>query len=308
MRLSFKAKLKEVKDLIANGRYKQLLSRISDGILNITDHRNSRKLKYLYLKKKYSAFIAERVKDNLRNRGGGQTTETPNIIWWLWLQGVDKAPDVCKAGLRSLRRWHPDKKIITLDSNNLHEYITIPDYINEKHARGIIDNTKYSNLVRLLLLIEYGGSWIDSTFFCTGRKFEYIMHLPLFLIHDYEQLSFFTVASNELIVAAPHNPVLMLTRDLYLQYWKDFDYCLQYMFFHMLFKLATEAYPDEWERVPFIPCLPHFEMQYAMYSDYTEEKMQHFKEVFDFHKLTYKLDPEHMPSEKSIYHHVVYDE
>ena len=192
--------------------------------------------------------------------------------------------------------------------NNLHEYITLPDYINEKHKKGIIDNTHYSDLVRLQLLIEHGGSWIDSTFFVTGRKFEYIMHLPLFLIHEYEQLTFFSAASNELIVSAPHDPILTLTRDLHFQYWKDFDYLLHYMLFHMLFKLATEAYPDEWARVPYVPCSVHFEMQRAMYQDYTEEKMEHFREVFDFHKLTYKLDPNNMPSDRSIYHHVVYDE
>ena len=306
MASSNKAKLRELKGLIAAGKYKELLSRLVDGVLKV----NSIKLKYLYLKKKYSAFIADRVNDNLRNIVRGKTTDTPDIIWWLWLQGVDKAPDVCKACLRSLRRWYPDKKIITLDLNNLHEYITLPDYINEKYKKGIIDNTKYSNLVRLQLLIEYGGTWIDSTVFCTGRNFEYIMHLPLFMFRrDSADKGWpVRISANWFIVSAPHDPILTLTRDLHFQYWQDYDFCMHYFIFHMFFRMASEAYSDEWNQIPFISVRPTHEIRKAFYENYTEEKMEYLREVSNFHKLTWKLNPKHMPLDTSIYHHVVYDE
>ena len=210
--------------------------------------------------------------------------------------------------MRSFRRWRPDKKIIVLDSQNLREYITLPDYINEKHEKEIISHTHYSDLVRLQLLIEHGGTWIDSTAYCTGRKFEHVMHLPLFLFHECEASSFWSVAPNFFIVSAFHNPILTLTRDALFQYWKDYNYTLHYFIFHMFLKLASEMYTDIWNQIPFFPYEPHNEMRISMYQDYTEEKMKHFREVSDFHKLTYKLNPEHMPSDRSIYHHVVYDE
>ena len=83
---------------------------------------------------------------------------------------------------------------------------------------------------------------------------------------------------------------------------------MHYFIFHMFFKMSADVYNHEWERVPFVSRNLPLEMHYSMYEDYTEEKMNHFREISDFHKLTYKLNPEHMPSDKSIYHHVVYDE
>lgn len=301
---SFASKLKEAATLISRGRFKQLFSRIIDMTLKT----KSRDLKYLYIRKKYSAFITDKVNDNLRNRGGGKTTETPNIIWWLWLQGEENAPDICKACLRSLRRWHSDKKIITLDSNNLHEYITLPDYINEKYEKGIISHTHYSDIVRLQLLTEHGGTWIDSTMYCTGRKFEYVMHLPLFLLHEVESFSFCSVAPSFFMVSALQHPVITLARDIIFQYWKDYNYLTHYFLINFVMKMAADPYKGELDKMPFLSCGSVMEMEARLYQDYTEEKMNHFREISDFHKLTYKLNPEHMPSEKSIYHHVVYDE
>ena len=37
----------------------------------------------------------------------------------------------------------------------------------EKHKNNIIDNTHFSDLLRLELLIKYGGTWIDASVLIT---------------------------------------------------------------------------------------------------------------------------------------------
>lgn len=227
----------------------------------------------------------------------------------MWLQGEDNAPDICKACLASLRYWHPDKKIITLDQSNISDYVTLPDYIERKHNQGIIDNTKYSDLVRLQLLIEYGGTWIDSTVYCTGRSHdEYVMHLPLFVYRGDSPLHPLQPTipiSSWFIVSDPHNPILELTQKLQFKYWEDYDYVIHYFFFHMLFRMAARVYIDEYSKIPFMSNNPPHAMQRAMYDDYSDESMKYLAGVSDFHKMTYKLDPCNMPSERSIYQHVI---
>ena len=262
------------------------------------------RLIYSHLQKKYGAFIKENVSVNLRNYDEWKKRSTPNIIWWMWLQGEDNAPDICKACLRSLRRWHSDKKIITLNEDNIHEYITLPDYINDKYKKGIISPAHYSDLIRLQLLIEHGGTWIDATLFCTGRKFEYIMHLPFFLFRR-------TInggITNAFIVSAPDNPILITLRDVLFRYWKDYNYCIEYFCFHMFFDMVSKEYPDMWSNIPFVKNINLYAMFNARYDDYTEEKMKRFREIIDFHKFTYKISPELRSSDKSVYHHIVYEE
>ena len=160
--------------------------------------------------------------------------------------------------------------------------------------------THFSDLVRCQLLIEHGGTWIDSTVYCTGRKFEDIMRLPLFV---FQMKSFACVNSSWFIVSDAHDPIITLTRDLLFEYWKNYDYLIDYFIFHRFFKMATEAYSEEWSKVPyFANSFPH-EMQHSMYEDYSDEKMKHFAEVSDFHKLTYVTPEKLTPS--SILQHVI---
>lgn len=130
----------------------------------------------------------------------------------MWLQGYGNAPDICKACLASLRRYYPEKDIVVLDNRNVSQYVTLTDYIIRKHERGMIGSAHYSDLVRLVLLTELGGTWIDSTMLCTGRKYAEYLELPFFypMWHEGDPSSILT----SLIVSAPCNPVLMLTRDL----------------------------------------------------------------------------------------------
>ncbi|OUP81437.1 UNVERIFIED_ORG: hypothetical protein B5F06_14970 [Lacrimispora saccharolytica] len=55
-----------------------------------------------------------------------------------------------------------------IDESNLDSYVTLPDYIVGKWKQGIILDALFSDLIRLELLIKYGGLWLDSTVLMTG--------------------------------------------------------------------------------------------------------------------------------------------
>ena len=299
--MNIKRVLGSIKNLISEKEYGELAKKIINGLtFGYGRAELAHNIAYLRLKKKYRAFIADYVRTHTHHdRPKGHK----DIIWWLWYQGVDEAPDICKACLASLRRWHPEKEIITLDKNNISQYITFPEHIYRKHEQGIIDNTKYSNLIRLQLLIQYGGTWIDSTIFCTGRKFEHIMHLPLFLFREEH---FFTNIVSQFMVSDPDDPILQLTRDLHYEYWKEHDYLMDYYIIHMFFKMATEAYQQEWDSVPVIMSDVHLAILMAVAAGerYSEERMKYFASISDFHKFSWKIHESrlwNMPSGYSVH-------
>ena len=63
-----------------------------------------------------------------------------NTVWFLWMQGIDQAPELVKKCLASLQKQIKDKEIVILDENNLLDYIQLPNYIMEKYQKGIIKN------------------------------------------------------------------------------------------------------------------------------------------------------------------------
>ena len=98
--------------------------------------------------------------------GPGSATGT-KTIWWCWLQGLDAAPPIVKACYNSLKQL-TGYSLVVIDNSNWREYVELPGYIVEKWEKGRIPAAMFSDLLRVELLIRYGGTWIDSTVLCTG--------------------------------------------------------------------------------------------------------------------------------------------
>ena len=79
-----------------------------------------------------------------------------NKVWFFWMQGIEEAPNVVKVCLESLKKNLTDREIVVLDSSNIRDYVDMPEFFIAKYEKGIISQTKFSNLLRLELLIKYG--------------------------------------------------------------------------------------------------------------------------------------------------------
>ena len=63
-------------------------------------------------------------------------------------------------------------RITVIDERNWRDYVDLPDYVIRRRERRQIPSAHFTDLLRLELLIRYGGTWIDSTVLCTGFKFQ----------------------------------------------------------------------------------------------------------------------------------------
>ena len=106
-------------------------------------------------------------------------------VWVLWLQGEENAPEIVKACIASTKRAFKGYEYKVLDKSNIHDYIELPDYIEEKYKKGIITHAHYSDIVRVALLSQYGGVWVDATVYCTADGIpSYISDAQLFVFKD----------------------------------------------------------------------------------------------------------------------------
>ena len=141
------------------------------------DNKILNKLRKKY-KKKIQAFVSEIEKENYEQKKS-------NIVWVCWFQGMEKAPDLVKKCFDSLKANLTNKELIVITEENYKDYITFPEFIEEKIVDGIITKTHLSDLLRLELLINYGGTWIDATVFCSGANYpEYLFDSDLLMYQD----------------------------------------------------------------------------------------------------------------------------
>ncbi len=240
-----------------------------------------------------------------------QPQKSSKTVWVCWFQGMENAPELVQRCYRSLQENLTDREIILLTEENYREYITLPDYIEEKAAKGIIPKAQYSDLIRLELLIRHGGTWIDATVFCSGGNIpSYMLDSPLFMFQTLKPGldGHPTSISNWFITAHTHNPLLELTQALLYDYWKKHNYMVDYFIFHDFFQLAQEAYPEVWNQVvPFCNSVPHI-LLLRLFDRFDPVVWQAVREMTPFHKLSYKFNQDETLREDTYYTHLIADQ
>lgn len=84
----------------------------------------------------------------------------PKLIWTYWAQGADSTPYIVAKCFESWRNQNPDWKFHVLDETNVAEFADMSDIPPSLPFRY------RANILRLRLLKQYGGVWVDSTTFC----------------------------------------------------------------------------------------------------------------------------------------------
>ena len=86
-------------------------------------------------------------------------------IFYMWWDGIDKLPLVCKLCYESLLEKSNGHDVIFLDKTNYSEYVDLPSFIIKKFESGSFSITLLSDIIRLYLLSTYDCVWVDSTMY-----------------------------------------------------------------------------------------------------------------------------------------------
>lgn len=221
--------------------------------------------------------------------------ESSNKVWICWFQGMENAPALVQKCYQSMQDNLKGKEIIVITAENMGEYVQFPDFIMKKWKSGQITHTHMTDLLRMELLIRYGGMWIDSTVYCSGGNIpEFMSDSELFFYQCLKpgRDGHSTYLSSWMISAKTNNKVLMATRYLCYEYWKEHKELMDYYLFHDLFSIVLEYYPEEWKKVvPTDNATPHI-LLLRLFEQYDERIWQAIKAQTPFHKMTYKFKEE----------------
>lgn len=266
-----------------------------------------RRIKYHYMNNKIARDIElqQDIKNNLRKDfqyvidtfcHDNYKKEFSNKIFICWFQGLENAPVLVRKCVESIKRAMPGKEIIVLTDENYQEYTNFPNYIIEKYEKGIIPKVHFSDLLRINLLINHGGLWVDSTILCTAdSEPEYITKMPLFV---YKEISLNNSdimpikSSSWLINSCKNHPILIGTQKILFEYWKNKKELTNYFLFHLAFSISCDEYENEFNKIPtYNNVSPHI-LQFELEQPYCEERFFQIKKMSDFHKLNRRIKVE----------------
>ncbi|MCI8319036.1 MAG: capsular biosynthesis protein [Lachnospiraceae bacterium] len=233
-----------------------------------------------------------------------------NKVWVCWFQGMESAPELVQRCYHSLQKNLTDREIILITEKNMQDYVQFPEFILEKWKRGQITHTHMTDLLRLELLIRYGGMWIDATVLCTRKREEipeYYFDSELFLYQCLKpgRDGHTQAVSSWLISAKSNNKMLMAVRYLCYEYWKEHSKMLDYFLLHDFIAVVFDYYPEECRRIiQRDNATPHI-LLLRMFEPYEDRVWEAILEQAPFHKLSYKFASEKADLKGTFYKKIV---
>jgi Capsular polysaccharide synthesis protein/Polysaccharide pyruvyl transferase len=213
------------------------------------------------------------------------------IIWSCWFQGRHHAPDLVQRCLASWETLNPDWEFRCLDAENIRHYVDLDAYIDLQNQT--ITAASLSDILRILLLHEYGGVWVDATLYCNQPLDEW---LPLSMgagFFAFSKPAPDRLLSSWFIAAEVGNQLIEKWTVQVIKYWHGRKQSDDYFWFHHQFgemcSIDREA-RAAWESVPKISADgPHAIQKNGMYEpvETVGKKIDWTTPVF---KLTYRFD------------------
>ena len=238
-----------------------------------------------------------------------KTFNNEKIIWQFWGQGwnFEKLPDVVKISYKSVEKYKKDYEIIHLDMNNINDYLEIPAYILKKVENKKMGFAHFTDIIRLALLYNYGGVWIDATILLTDYLPQEYFEMDYFMFQrddnlenkkdweDYDDFYFSwnnemkVRVLNSIIFAKKNNEIIKTLLDMLLIFWEHNDLVPNYFFFQVLYTELIENYYKKKQCKIVSDTLTH-ELIRVWFDKFSQEKLDEITKRNNVHKLTYKID------------------
>lgn len=206
-----------------------------------------------------------------------------NTIFWCWLQG--KIDDlIVKASLNSIIKNNKGNKIVIINKKNIAQYVHIPKYILQKFNNHYISKAHFADLIRLELLIKYGGTWIDATVLMTKYNVDFFRK-DLFLFQSLGEKP--KIFSNWFITSEKGNPILRILLNLLYEFWRINNKLKDYFIFHHFLNVLYIKYNKDFsKKLIYSRDLAHL-MQKYLFKPFNKSIYNQIINKISIHKLTY---------------------
>lgn len=270
----------------------------------VGDYENKKILYYKLIKKKVNSLYKKYRYADPCGLGFGKT-EIDDPVWVYWKQGEADMPDVVRKCIKSIRQYSGGN-VILLTDDNVGEYITFPEYIQEKLDSGTMSVQAYSDLLRFSLLEHFGGTWIDATVYLTGTLPDYMRDSDMFAFRDS-----FGLIENPALMSVwflhckKGNIVMREAKNTLFGYWKNNMYVIEYLIPYIIFTVSLENHRDIYSEIPYAVSEYCHLLFRSMGEKYDDKKYSHITELTSVHKLSYKLKEEVFSDISNFYNRII---
>ena len=213
----------------------------------------------------------------------------------MWTQGINSAPLLVQKCYATIDKFKEDFDVVLLTKENICQYIRLPEFVEELYQKGHMSEALHSDMIRLYLMICYGGIWRDATCYQSSPLPDFIHKAPFFMFSA-SMLSGYTSpikCSSWFIKSNEGNPLLIKTYSFLCEYHRRFKTPHDYYIFHLVLSVLVDndfECRQIWEQMPYVCNMNPHVLLYSFKEPYREDKYNQIISSCFIHKLTYKFD------------------
>ena len=216
------------------------------------------------------------------------------MIWVCWLQGEANMPDIVRTCYNSVKANADGREVVLITSDNVEKYISIPKFIKDKVNNGKMSRTHFADYIRISLLKNYGGLWIDATVLVTD-KINIDCKLPFFSIKQKPDSIHFVSQYRWAVWILGCSPqigkiLFDCLENLFKAYLKKYSLFIDFFLFDYFLAVMYDEIPLVKQLVDNCPYNnPNaYELGNLLNKEFNEDAFVQLKENNTFHKLSWK--------------------
>lgn len=205
-----------------------------------------------FLHRKYASLIAQKQ----INYSEGQREEY-FPIWVFWWQGEVEAPKIVKICIENTRKHAGPHPVHVISRENYESFVSLPSALLKEVQNGKISVTHLSDVLRMTLLAELGGLWLDATVYCTklldGPQFEQPVFTGRNPGGDYTNVSNWEWTTYAMF-GWKGNWLYSLVRDVFYRYLEEHSYFVDYFLMDHIIRLVTRVCVPAAQELRMVEC------------------------------------------------------
>lgn len=167
-------------------------------------------------------------------------------VWICWWSGEETAPPLVRQCIRSIRRQAGSHPVHLITKTTYQKYLSIPQIMLDRVESGTMGFAHLADYIRVTLLAQHGGLWMDATMYCSKSIPKQCFSLPVFTCKS-EPMESRYLSKHEWVTFClggySKNVFYRFLSGAFEAYWTKNAYAIDYLFFDHMIYLAKAHLP-----------------------------------------------------------------
>lgn len=181
---------------------------------------------------------------------------TEDLPIWVYWNDASNMPKMVECCVERIKKNSNGRKVIIVTECTVSDYLNLDEIVWRKYREGKISRTHFCDIVRIALLYQYGGVWMDCTLLLTQPLPNYVTSSTFYTNHlnkvDQNNIgggrwSTFFLACH------PGNLMMKAALDVFVEYWHRYDNIVDYVWMDYIFNMLYNHIPAVRQMIDSVP-------------------------------------------------------